>query len=436
MERKSIGVFIAALRKANGMTQKDFAEMLNVSDKTVSRWERDESAPDISLIPVIAEIFGVTSDELIRGERVQKSPEITPGGQSGDVQPSQRTAKQLKRLLSQAQVNFKTGSIISAGIAAVGLIGAMIANFGFNRAYIGFFVGCVFLIAALICESIFLVRTFSSVSSDEFDAESISLCKIGIIKTAESVYSFIVCSFSALIPLFVFPSDAYQGVTANTWFDYAFKYVFVGAGFCFITAAVIKNYAVNKKIIAVSEAQQKPAKADNSLKVKIGIVTAVILFCTLAVQGYVNSVYANSISGFVEGRSFDTYEAFVTFMETPMKNESGTENDFYFNNESEETEEYTDSKFTDPDEMYSLDSIYDSEDNVVCSYRWKNETVSRIEASEDILPLTVYTYEEVSEANEKLANIMNIFSALYFIEISAAAAIYLLKKASLSRAKK
>ena len=39
MDRKSIGSFIAVLRKAKGMTQKDLAELLHVSDKTVSRWE-------------------------------------------------------------------------------------------------------------------------------------------------------------------------------------------------------------------------------------------------------------------------------------------------------------------------------------------------------------------------------------------------------------
>ncbi|MEG1176782.1 MAG: helix-turn-helix transcriptional regulator, partial [Ruthenibacterium sp.] len=57
MERKTIGSFIAVLRKANGLTQKDLAEKLNVSDKSVSRWERDDGAPDLSLVPVIAEIF-------------------------------------------------------------------------------------------------------------------------------------------------------------------------------------------------------------------------------------------------------------------------------------------------------------------------------------------------------------------------------------------
>lgn len=57
MEKKTIGGFIAALRKANGMTQKDLAERLNVSDKTVSRWERDDGAPDLAAIPLKARCF-------------------------------------------------------------------------------------------------------------------------------------------------------------------------------------------------------------------------------------------------------------------------------------------------------------------------------------------------------------------------------------------
>ena len=68
MEKKTIGKLIAALRKVNGMTQKELGDLLYVSDKTISRWERDESVPDLQLIPVIAEIFGITTDELLRGE--------------------------------------------------------------------------------------------------------------------------------------------------------------------------------------------------------------------------------------------------------------------------------------------------------------------------------------------------------------------------------
>ena len=69
MDKKSMGSFIAALRKSKGWTQKDLAELLHVSDKTVSRWETGDGAPDLALVPVLAELFGVSCDELLRGER-------------------------------------------------------------------------------------------------------------------------------------------------------------------------------------------------------------------------------------------------------------------------------------------------------------------------------------------------------------------------------
>ena len=69
MNQIEIGKFISMIRKEKKLTQKQLAEKLNVSDKAVSRWERDECAPDLTVIPVLAEIFGVTSDEILRGER-------------------------------------------------------------------------------------------------------------------------------------------------------------------------------------------------------------------------------------------------------------------------------------------------------------------------------------------------------------------------------
>lgn len=70
MENKSIGKFISVLRKEVGMTQKELGDKLFVSDKTISRWEREDCSPEISLLPSIAEVFGVTTDELLRGERI------------------------------------------------------------------------------------------------------------------------------------------------------------------------------------------------------------------------------------------------------------------------------------------------------------------------------------------------------------------------------
>ena len=76
MAKNSIGQFIATLRKANGMTQQEVADRLNVSNKAVSRWERDECSPDVTVIPALAEMFDVTCDELLKGERILESAKV------------------------------------------------------------------------------------------------------------------------------------------------------------------------------------------------------------------------------------------------------------------------------------------------------------------------------------------------------------------------
>lgn len=59
---------ISNLRISNNMTQAELAEKLNYSDKAVSKWERAESSPDISVLTEIAELFGVTLDYLVKSD--------------------------------------------------------------------------------------------------------------------------------------------------------------------------------------------------------------------------------------------------------------------------------------------------------------------------------------------------------------------------------
>ncbi len=69
MDAKNVGTLIAALRKKRGMTQIQLAEKLNISDKTVSRWENGLGYPEITLFPELAAQLGVTVDYLLTGER-------------------------------------------------------------------------------------------------------------------------------------------------------------------------------------------------------------------------------------------------------------------------------------------------------------------------------------------------------------------------------
>lgn len=61
---------ITELRLMNNMTQVELAEKLNYSDKTISKWERGESSPDISVLVEIADLFGVTLDYMVRDENI------------------------------------------------------------------------------------------------------------------------------------------------------------------------------------------------------------------------------------------------------------------------------------------------------------------------------------------------------------------------------
>ena len=78
---KTLGTMIAELRKQHGMTQLELAEKMGVTDKAVSKWERDLSCPDINSIPNLAEIFGVSVEELMQ---VKKTAEV-PAGKAGEI---------------------------------------------------------------------------------------------------------------------------------------------------------------------------------------------------------------------------------------------------------------------------------------------------------------------------------------------------------------
>jgi len=72
--KKTLGTMIAELRKQHGMTQLDLAEKMGVTDKAVSKWERDLSCPDINSLPKLAEILGVSVDELMQIKKEGEAP--------------------------------------------------------------------------------------------------------------------------------------------------------------------------------------------------------------------------------------------------------------------------------------------------------------------------------------------------------------------------
>ena len=118
MKTKTLGTIIAELRKEQGMTQLDLANRMGVTDKAVSKWERDLSCPDVNSFPHLAEILHVSVNELMQ---IKTSPS-----------PSQ------KRIHEIANMVFRSIAL-AMGIAVVvlSILGALDAKTGITMLGLG-----------------------------------------------------------------------------------------------------------------------------------------------------------------------------------------------------------------------------------------------------------------------------------------------------------
>ena len=109
MDAKEIGRFICSLRKDKGLPQSALAELLNISNRTVSKWETGEGLPDISLLPDLAKVLGVTTDEILAGKKA-------PAEKSADIKVEEVANKD--NLLNL----FKIAFVISLFFAIFGML--------------------------------------------------------------------------------------------------------------------------------------------------------------------------------------------------------------------------------------------------------------------------------------------------------------------------
>lgn len=70
MDQKKTGAFIARMRKEKGLTQAELADMLLISDKTISKWETGKGLPEVSLMLPLCEKLDITVNELLTGAKL------------------------------------------------------------------------------------------------------------------------------------------------------------------------------------------------------------------------------------------------------------------------------------------------------------------------------------------------------------------------------
>ncbi|MDD6526237.1 MAG: helix-turn-helix transcriptional regulator [Oscillospiraceae bacterium] len=364
MEQKTIGKFIAVLRKSQGMTQKELAEKLGVSDKTVSHWEREESAPDISLIPVIAEIFSVTCDELLRGEKSSKQAEVSETYNENKL--SEKGEKQMKYLFEKALGRLKMKSIICIGIDAVGYVVSLIVTylvgmrFGTDIEYMGLLFAAVFYIVSLVLTGVFRFQFGVSVKNDDFAISKSYYQKANMV-------SFFTAGITAIVFCYTLPVCTRYYTTGEQ-----FIHGSVYAAVCLAILAVVFAVLTAKGLLSSKDRTNKQKKLF-SLRLIVAVVTVCILAGTAVWEISFISEPNYDDYGVTQVAVYDDIDEFIDLMTTPTP---------IPNYADEETQ-------LDIEEKMSLGEYTVTVDGEEYRFEWKNGDVRFFCQSDEGLPIDV-----------------------------------------------
>ncbi len=429
MEKKTIGKFISALRKANGITQKELGEKLFVSDKTVSRWECDECTPELSLIPSIAEIFGITTDELLRGERNNPDRETT--SEETSSKHKAKSDKQFKLMLYSRKKKFTNLSFISIGLTVVGLITAMICNLGFSKGLLGFCLASIFFVAATICQICFTVSFRLLIDEEETEyVEKIKNANSDMVRNSVKIFFIILMTLAFCLPIITLINGANYGLAFDGWVVYGLLYMSIAFVVCYIIYTFrIRKILCNCSLLVLNEKQREQLEQNKKLLKKTlfaATAIALILVVCAVVWSFVDW------KRFLEINVFEDCNDFKAFVENDYDN---WYRDIYGTplvNGEPLTIPPSHPEF--PGDTFGHQKIYggiqNSSGEDICIYCYNPDLYWLIEftpSSEDQMPVTVISERAVSNARSIYQTVESILYVLIVIDFVVAAGIYLIK---------
>ena len=119
-----MGEIISTLRKEKGMTQKELADLLNITDKAVSKWERDIAFPDTATIPKLAEILEVSVEELMNAKAIPASEHRGTGHIINIILKAVPVAMGVAVIVTSllGELDMKSGfAMVGIGLACIGV---------------------------------------------------------------------------------------------------------------------------------------------------------------------------------------------------------------------------------------------------------------------------------------------------------------------------
>ncbi|MBQ8134612.1 MAG: helix-turn-helix domain-containing protein [Clostridia bacterium] len=145
MDQKKIGLFLRELRTEKGLTQEQLAEKINVSGRTVSRWENGNNMPDLSIIVELADFYAIDIRELLNGER--KSEKMNEDLKETLEAVAEYSAAEKKKMIKESvfMLGFSAVIFVALGIMIVFKLIKEFEWFAFCCTILGltYSVGCI-----------------------------------------------------------------------------------------------------------------------------------------------------------------------------------------------------------------------------------------------------------------------------------------------------
>ena len=412
MEAKTMGSFLAALRKAAGMTQRELAEQLHVSDKAVSRWERDECAPDLALIPVIAEIFSVTCDELLRGGRDR-------GDQTGD--PA-KADKQRQWILRKTRSKFISHTLLALLGPALGAVAAAGAVLGFLRAVLGFWLGAAGCLVGAVVQLVLWNGAVLSLSDDRA-GDAAGLCRYELLRRTEGALLICAGVLAALLPLNGYtPRNMlylFQGQLPTPYWPQA-----AAAGGGTVLLGLLLCRALNPILARRAPVSLPPETAKETVRrvraqSRVAWTLAAALSATALVHGAVTLVWPTA--ALVHGAVYDTADEFRAVMSTNLP---APEEDFTNQELMALTQQRSENQSIQFQSEEGRGQIRNRDQETVISYSRLNQSVVFLrytpQDGDQFPAVEVVTYADARSALDRSALRQTCFLALYVLEAAAA----------------
>lgn len=313
----------------------------------------------------------------------------------------QRKTETKNRFLSIKQ-QYSTQCLISGGLLLLGIAGVSISNFAIGSAYLGFIVGCIFFLAAIVFQVVITVKAAPRIEKDTMELSQRQELRKFAFRTSALIIGSAIVLAVACIPLITLPWMFSQKLILVGWLEEGWKPALITLCVCAYVAWFLDITAMGKRYWV----RKKLSKQERNIRNRYMLVSTALLLSVFLIQLLFNCISLDALAG---GHTFETWDDYRDFMELPRDEWGNT----------------VDRSLDRTEQVYAYD-----DETLLCEYTPLNFSIHHTEYSieKDLLPVTVYTNRQVKDAERLQSNVNVLLISLYILIAIGTPAVYFWKK--------